>query len=136
MIDKDKLFSIFEKGDEEIYQEHGVSEVLSNPFVLLNMVVRGIENYQLMDLLYSRNYPKEYIKVKDKIKYKYYLKLFSYLNRITIPENTEDFNIGESYDIETTFLSLESMKDYFESLEEYEKCGKIKKYIDLLLDKV
>ena len=28
------LFSIFEKGDEEIYKEHNMEELLDNPFVL------------------------------------------------------------------------------------------------------
>ena len=30
-IDPKSLFDIFEKGDEEVYQEHGVGKVLENP---------------------------------------------------------------------------------------------------------
>lgn len=37
-LDPHSLFSIFEKGDEEVYKEHGEEDVLDNPFVLMNMV--------------------------------------------------------------------------------------------------
>ena len=46
-LDPHTLFSIFEQGDEEVYKEHGEMEVLKNPFVLMNMVMRGLENYLL-----------------------------------------------------------------------------------------
>ena len=48
-VDPHKLFSLFEKGDEEVYKEHGVEEALKNPYVLMGMVLEGMENYQLMD---------------------------------------------------------------------------------------
>ena len=51
-LDPHTLFSIFEQGDEEVYKEHGELEVLKNPFVLMNMVMRGLENYQLMCIMY------------------------------------------------------------------------------------
>jgi hypothetical protein len=54
-IDPNTLFAIFEQGDEKIYKEHGQEEVLKNPYVLLGMVTRGVENYGLMDIMYSRN---------------------------------------------------------------------------------
>ena len=73
-IDKDTLFSIFEQGDEEVYMEHGVKDVLDNPFVLMGMILRGLENFELMDMMYKRNYPEEYENVKNLIKYKYYNK--------------------------------------------------------------
>ena len=136
MIDKNKLFSIFEKGDEEIYEEHGLSEVLLNPFVLLNMTVRGIENFQLMNLMYSRNYPEEYSKVKLAIKYRYYSRLYSYLAKIKLEDTEDTFTIGDSYNVESTFLALEDLKGYFEELEEFEKCALLKKYLNFLLEKL
>ena len=57
-LDPHSLFQIFEQGDEEVYKEHGQEDVLNNPYVLMNMVSRGLENYQLMCALYIRNYPK------------------------------------------------------------------------------
>ncbi len=42
-LDPNTLFNIFEQGDEEVYKEHGVEEAQDNPYVLINMVVRGLE---------------------------------------------------------------------------------------------
>ena len=67
-LDKDTLFSIFEQGDEEVYIEHGVKDVLDNPFVLMGMILRGLENFELMDMMYNRNFPEEYKNVKTIIK--------------------------------------------------------------------
>ena len=55
-IDPNQLFSLFEVGDEEVYEEHDVTEVLQNPYVLMGMVVRGVENYNILDKLYLRIY--------------------------------------------------------------------------------
>ena len=66
-IDKNTLFSIFEKGDEEIYREHNIESVLDNPYVLIGMVVQGIQNYQLMDLMYTRHHSNKYEKVKQQV---------------------------------------------------------------------
>ena len=50
-IDPNQLFNLFEVGDEEVYEENGVKDVLQNPYVLMGMVVRGLENYKLLDKL-------------------------------------------------------------------------------------
>ena len=81
-LDPHTLFSIFEQGDEEIYKEHNVLGVLDNPYVLIGMVVTGVENFTLIDGMYLLKYEEKYAKVRDGIKYKYYVKLFGYLQRL------------------------------------------------------
>lgn len=135
-LDKDTLFSIFEQGDEQIYQEHGLQDTLNNPFVLMGMVIKGLENFQLMNLMYQRNYPKEYAKVASVIKYKYYTKLYNFLTRINLKDLDIEYNIGDSFEDTQVYIGLEELRVYYEGLEEYEKCGVIKKYIDYLIDKV
>ena len=71
------LFSIFEKGDEEVYKEHGAEDLLDNPFVL--------------------------------------------------------YTIGDSYDKKSTSTALNTLLDYFESVEQYEKCQSIVTYIQMLV---
>ena len=97
-MDPHTLFSIFEQGDEEVYIEHGVKDVLDNPFVLMGMILRGLENFELMDMMYSRNFPEEYKNVKTIIKYKYYNKLYSYLRRIDSTSFKDEYTIGEAFD--------------------------------------
>ena len=133
-IDKHTLFSIFEQGDEEVYTEHGVKDVLDNPFVLMGMILRGLENFELMDMMYTRNFPEEYEKVKNIIKYKYYNKLYRYLTQIDSSSFNYSYKIGESFDREAVYQGLTCLRLYFEQYEEYEKCAVVKNYIELLID--
>jgi hypothetical protein len=132
-IDPNTLFSIFEQGDEEIYREHGVEEHLQNPFVLMGMVLRGIDNFHMMDMMYMRQYPSHYKKVRNITKYKYFNKLYSHLLKIDNNSFEDIYKIGESFDTKQTKNGLDILRVFYERLEEYEKCAVIKKYIDLLL---
>lgn len=133
-IDPHTLFSIFEQGDEQVYEENGVQDALNNPYVLMGMVLKGLENYSIMDMMYRKRYPEQYNEVRDTIKYKYYNRLFKYLSRIELNKLEDIYKIGESYNSESVFISLEGLKMFFQDIEQYEKCAIIKKYQDLLLD--
>ena len=127
------LFQIFEQGDEEVYKEHGQEDVLNNPYVLMNMVSRGLENYQLMCALYIRNYPKEFDKVEPSIKNKYYNKLYGYLLRINIDSIKDVYVIGDSYERGSAQNALQILLDHYEGKEQYERCGIVVKYIEMLI---
>jgi hypothetical protein len=130
-LDPHALFSLFEQGDEEVYREHGVESALKNPYVILNMVSRAVENYNLMDMLYTKNHGEAYKKVRLEVQYKYFNKIYLYLERLDVV-NIKDvrYRIGESYDLESIVLGLDVLRAYFEELEKYEKCAVIKKAID------
>ena len=132
-LDPHTLFSIFEQGDEEIYREHGQEEVLKNPFVLMQMVMRGLENYQLMCMMYFKNFPKQFKRVEPTIKYKYYSKLYGYLLRINLRSIETIYTIGDSYEKKQVGDALNELLYYFEYIEQYEKCGKIVEYIQMLV---
>ena len=131
-IDPNTLFSIFEQGDEEIYKENGIEDVLNNPYVLIGMVIRGLENYNIMDLMYTRSYPEQYKKVRESVKLKYFNSLYGYLTRIDTSKFESIYAIGESYGAQDVITGLEYMMFYYEKLEMYEKCAVIKKYIELV----
>ncbi len=133
-IDPNQLFSLFEVGDEEVYEEHDVTEVLQNPYVLMGMVVRGVENYNILDKLYLRNHKKHYENVREEVKYKYFCKIFGYLCRIDSKKFESKYTITENYDIVKVNVLLNELLTYFEGIEQYEKCAIIKKYIDLIYE--
>ena len=133
-VDPHKLFSLFEKGDEEVYKEHGVEDALKNPYVLMGMVLEGMENYQLMDVMYMHKYPDKYKNVRRITKYKYFSKLYGYLTRIDSTKFESIYKIGESFEIGNVFKGLDDLRDFFELIEHYEKCAVIKKYQDLLIE--
>lgn len=129
-LDPKSLFTIFEAGDEEVYKEHGAEDVLGNPYVIMGMVAKGVENYYIMDFMYKKRYPQEYEKVRNNIQNKYYNRLLGYLLRIKEEDMTEVYSIAASYDISSVLTALWELISYYEKAEEYEKCAKIKKYIE------
>jgi len=135
-LDPHSLFSIFEQGDEEVYKENGVEDVLNNPYVLIGMVVRGLENYQLIDMMYLRSYPEQYKNVRETVKLKYFTNLYKYLTRIDVDKFETRYTIGEDYDSQDVLYRLDDMLYFFEDLEMYEKCATIKKYMDLIREVV
>ena len=131
-LDPHTLFAIFEKGDEEVYKENKVEGLLNNPYVLIGMVVNGVENFYFIDSIYTQKDPKRYARVKDNIKYKYFTKVFNYLKRLPLDTLDERYGIGEDYELDRSISALNDLLYYFESLEEYEKCALIFQYSDLL----
>lgn len=131
-LDPHTLFSLFEKGDEEIYKEHGQEEVLKNPYVLMGMVVKGLENFYIMDGMYSRTYGKSYTEGKPRVRYEYFNKLYTYLTRINLDSIDTVYSIGESFQKGEVDMCLNHLRKYFEKIEEYEKCAVLMKYIKYL----
>ena len=131
-LDPHTLFSIFEQGDEQVYEEHGLEDTLNNPYVLMGMVLQGLENFTLMDIMYTRHYGENYKRVKTTIKHKYYNKLYGYLERIDSNNFDSIHKIGESFDKQAVNIALATLIVHYELLEEYEKCAVIKKYMDHL----
>jgi len=134
-LDPHTLFSLFEQGDEEVYKEHGVEDTLKNPYVLLNMVTRGMDNYSIMDMLYRKNYPDTYKNVAKEVKLKYYIRLYAYLERLDVDSIEKSiYKIGESYDLPNLVKRLDDLRTFFEGYEHYEKCGVIKNTISMLYE--
>tara|TARA_R110000824_G_scaffold18026_1_gene72102 strand:+ start:251 stop:682 length:432 start_codon:yes stop_codon:yes gene_type:complete len=134
-LDPHTLFSIFEQGDEEIYKEHNVTGVLDNPYVLIGMVVTGVENFALIDGMYLLKYKEKYAKVREGIRHKYYIKLFGYLQRLEDSNIEEIYTIGEDYELTRSIDALLELQIYFQKLEYYEKCKVISRFSDLLIGK-
>ncbi len=129
-VDPNKLFDIFSKGDEAIYKEHGVKNALDNSYVLMGMVVRGVENYHLMDVMYSRQYAREYKRNRRSIAMKYFSKLFSYLKRIKEDPVKVIVEMENGFDLTEIVVALDFLREFYEKIEHYEKCAVIKTYID------
>ena len=135
-IDPHTLFSIFEQGDEQVYRDSGVEDTLNNPFVLMGTVLNGLENYNLMDILFTKKYGEEYDNIRDSVKYKYYVRMYNYLNRIDNNSFDEKHDIGTAFDHNAVIGALAVLLKFFEGIEHYRKCAVIKRYLDYLLENV
>jgi hypothetical protein len=134
-LDPHTLFSIFEKGDEEVYRENKMEGLLNNPYVLIGMVVNGVENYYYIDEIYTNKEPERYARVKDSIKYKYFNKVYNYLAKLSLDNIQEKYGIGTDYELDRSINALNELLFYYEDIEEYEKCALIFQYTDLLYSK-
>lgn len=130
-LSTNQLFDIFEKGDEEIFKEHGVEDLLDNTYILFGMVVRGVENFYIIDQLYATRYREHYFQVKDSIKLKYFLGLMNYLERIKdLPTDLVPF-MEDEFDKQSIHYAFNELMDLFIEVEYYEKCAILKKYFEL-----
>ena len=130
-LNSDDLFNIFSIGDEEVFKEHRIEEVMDNSFILLGMVIRGVENYYIIDKMYDRRYGQYYDSVRDSIKLKYFNGLVNYLERAgTIQSDTVEDLIDE-FGPQAINYALEEMLEFYKELEFYEKCAIIFKFYEL-----
>ena len=130
-LNADNLFNMFSLGDEEIYRENGVEDVLDNSFTLFGMVVRGVENYFIVDQLYKVRFAKDYDKVSESIKLKYFTGLIRYLERVDGLQSDTLSSLEDEFSPQAIKYALEEMLEFFEGIEYYENCALIKKYYDL-----
>lgn len=132
-LDTDQLFNIFQIGDEEVYREHQSEDVLDNSFVLFGMVVKGVENYYIIDQLYEKRYGQQYDCVRDSIKLKYFIGLMRYLERIEeIPEGTV-IALQDEFGLQSINYALQEILNLFIEVEYYEKCTILSKFQQLFL---
>ena len=134
-LDPNSLFSIFEQGDEQVYQEHNLQSLLQDPYVVVGTVVTGVENFYLIDKIYSLRFKQDYQNIREGIRLKYYNKLYNYLLEISSIDSHLLSNIATDFDIDRSIHSLTDMLYFFQAIEHYEKCAVIKKFTDLLYNK-
>ncbi len=134
-LDPSKLFDLFDK-EEEIQEQSIDKKWISknNPFILMGMVVRGVENFYILQEIHSNKNPKEDLTKEERrkvIKYSYYKSLYKYIQRIN-QDSMLDLEQCLIHDLEIITLALNDILSLFESYEEYEKCSIIKSLQDNL----
>ena len=128
----DNVFEIFDQDDEQVYEQAGMKFLMEDDTVLLNTVVRGIETYWKLDDIYTNKFPDQYETVREKVRRKYFNKMFKYLVRINLKKLEPFFDTVGDLGYGTVENSLNEYIEHFVDLEEYEKCAKIKKVLDIV----
>ena len=130
-LNSDDLFNIFSIGDEEIYKEHKIEDMMDNTFILFGMVVRGVENYFIIDKMYAHRYQERYDSVRENIKLKYFNGLVNYLERIKALQVDTVEELVDEFGPQAIKYALEEMLEFYKELEMYEKCAVIFKFYEL-----
>lgn len=134
-LNSDDLFNIFSIGDEEIYKEHKIEDMMDNTFILFGMVVRGVENYFIIDKMYAHRYQERYDSVRENIKLKYFNGLVNYLERIEALQSDTVEELVDEFGPQAIKYALEEMLEFYKELEMYEKCAIIFKFYELFFKK-
>jgi hypothetical protein len=132
-LNSDDLFNIFSIGDEEIYKEHKIEGMMDNTFILFGMVVRGVENYFIIDKMYASRFQERYDSVRENIKLKYFNGLINYLERVRVLQVDTVEELKDEFGPQAIKYALEEMLEFYKELEMYEKCAIIFKYYQLFL---
>ena len=134
-LNSDDLFNIFSIGDEEIYKEHKIEDLMDNTFILFGMVVRGVENYFIIDKMYVSRYQERYDSVRENIKLKYFNGLVNYLERVKVLQVGTVEELKDEFGPQAIKYALEEMLEFYKELEMYEKCAIIFKFYELFFKK-
>jgi uncharacterized protein (UPF0305 family) len=134
-LNSDDLFNIFSIGDEEIYKEHKIEDMMDNTFILFGMVVRGVENYFIIDKMYANRYQERYDSVRENIKLKYFNGLVNYLERVKDIKADTVEELKDEFGPQAIKYALEEMLEFYKELEMYEKCAIIFKFYELFFKK-
>lgn len=134
-LNSNDIFDIFSIGDEEIYKEHKVEDLLNDSFIQFGMAIRGVENYFIIDKMYASRYGEKYDSVRGSIKIKYFNGLVNYLERIKLSQLDTPSILMDEFGPQAIKYALEEMLDLYEEKEMYEKCAIIFKFYELFFIK-
>lgn len=134
-LNSDDLFNIFSVGDEEIFKEYKIEDIMDNTFILFGMAVRGVENYFIIDKMYANRYQEKYGSVKESIKLKYFNGLVNYLERAKEIKVDTVEELKDELRPQAIKYALEEMLEFYKELEMYEKCAIIFKFHELFFKK-
>ena len=127
-LDPKELFKVFEMTDEELIQEQDPQAVWDfryHPFILIGMVIKGLENFEMICELYHQREGEAFESVKDNVQLTYYTSLYKYLYRFNY-QSLEHIESALRHDFDDIAYALIHLRTFFESKEEYEKCARIR----------
>ena len=128
-LDADTVFAIFEsvhKPDDEVF------DPFTHPYVLMGLVVSGVKTFDIIASNYLRDYPGDFDRIYEKVKFLYYDRLYSFLEKINY---TLSLHLIEccKHDYHKVVDTLSLLLKEYERKEEYEKCSRIKNLMEAIV---
>lgn len=131
-IDHKIIASIFDKGDYEIYSKENILSLFNDKKVIFGTVVRSVQNYRLLKESQKNRHKKKFDEIEPKIKRKYFTKYFNLLSSIGIPHIEHISPTVSDVGCTKVLESLNTLLEYFISIELYENCTVIHNYISFI----
>lgn len=128
LTNKDKIFSLFEVDkDKEIYKEAEREDVFDEFLTRVGTLLVGVENYEILDKIYTLKYRELYSNSRKNIKKRYFNSLFEYIKDLDLEEQEDLKTLSISFKEERFMKALNKFLIFFQEKEEYEKCATIQK---------
>lgn len=131
-LDMEKVFGVFRDEGLSLVAEESRKSTNIDGAVHLASVIASIESYYLLDQAYLKSFSDVYGDVRDRVRVKIYDKIFLLLSSITINDYTPFVSVVRELSFDRINKALSNLIEHFIELEEYEKCSKIKKVLDIV----
>lgn len=133
-LDGDSLFSIFDTPHHEVFEDSRTVGTQVSNFIVMGTVIRGVENYFLIDQLYANRYKDRYFSVRDSLRLKYFIQLVDYLQRVKEFDSKTASMLLDEFGVAAIVYAFQHLLTFLEELEMYERCILVKKYLDIFLE--
>ena len=139
-MNKDKIFNLFDNSPEAegkmIEQKKSLRGYKNSPHYRLGMFTKLIVNHFLfhskLEKFLKKEEPNYNVEsTREASEFVVFNRAFSYLNNIT-PLNKEVIVAVLDFDFKILNKTLHQSLQYFQDIEEYEKCAHILKFIKIL----
>lgn len=133
----DKLRAIFEDSQPELIPQQSseaslLEELMKDDLVKVNTAVIAVQHFMTLANIYSVRYPDTFEQNFPKVQSRSYSKIYTILEEVNLDALfTKEFSLYED-ELKVIEYSMESLLNYFETTEEFEKCAKIKAIVDIV----
>lgn len=125
-LDQHRIFQLFTDTVATPEEDTIISDINSHPYILLGMVIRGVENFYILSDMMRLKHGSSYERIKTTVQKTYFERLYSYVEQFN-EQDQDSILEGLSHDYSSINYALDHMIFHFENLEEYEKCNKLLK---------
>lgn len=132
MINKDKIFELFNSAEDDEYSSNSIHlDFMDDPFVKIGMFTKIIKNNKIFLFKLKKFFSevgKEYNEefTQNASSFAVYNRAWNYIKDIDLEDNNH-LNALIKSDLPTLIETLEMAISYFVSTEEYEKCAHLLK---------
>lgn len=135
----DKLRAIFTDLEPDLItgtqSEPVLVDLMEDDLVKVKTAVITVQHFMTLANIYSVRYPDTFEENFPKVQSKSYTRIYSLLEDVNLELLAEkEFTLYED-EFKVVEYSLDSLLIYFEALEEFEKCAKIKSISDIVRTK-
>lgn len=123
-MDTTRLIQLFNDTATGNSFDESIPDISSHGYIILGMVIKGVENYYILCDMIQRKYSEEFEKIKDSLTRTYFLRIYQYLIKLDI-ESPSTILQALDHDTSSIEYTLNHLIRVFEKEQEYEKCAKI-----------